>query len=380
MSSTAETANGGTGKSTGDAAIVSGAPTGSKRSRLPLVDALRAIAATMIAWHHFTLYPPLANQARPFCGELIDWVRDHARAAQVFFVVSGYILAQSMAHKFWDGRAVGRFLVHRYCRLGLPYLGAIVAALAAWAFARNWLVPPDIDPTPTWPQLLAHVFFLQDILGYDGVSAGLWFVCISMQLSLLFVAGLYVRDVIAGQSGGQVRQMLSSLPMLAGWLLAAASMFYFNRYARWDIWAVYFFAQFFLGVVVYVALESPKSHIWLSLYSLMMIAALAYDYRGRLLTTLLTGLVLFAGGKYGFISTWPQSRVVSFMGRTSYSLFLIHYPVMLVVAGLWAMWGWTSPKIAATGLVVSYFLSIAAAVVFYRWIESPSAKLSNRFR
>ena len=174
--------------------------------------------------------------------------------------------------------------------------------------------------------------------------------------------------------------VLAQLPMLLGWLLAAASLFYFNRDEGWDMWAWYFFGQFFLGVVVYAALETPRSQIWLGLYVLMMVAALAYDYRGRLLTTLLTGLILFAGGKYGFMSTWPKSRVVSFMGRTSYSLFLIHYPVMIVVATLWAMWGWTTPKIAFVGLFVAYFLSIAAAVVFYRLVESPAAKLSNRFR
>jgi peptidoglycan/LPS O-acetylase OafA/YrhL len=199
-----------------------------------------------------------------------------------------------------------------------------------------------------------------------------------MQLSLLFVAGLYVRDTIAGRSGGRARQMLSSLPMLIGWLLAAASMFYFNRYEAWDVWALYFFGQFFLGVVVYVALQTPRSQIWLWLYVLMMSAALVYDYRGRLLTTMLTGIVLFAGGKYGFVSTWPKSRIISFMGKTSYSLFLIHYPVMIAVATVWAMCGWTTPKISLVGLFVSYFLSVAAAAVFYRCVESPAAKLAHR--
>ena len=132
-------ANGGVATTAAPAAPAISAPAKSKRSRLPLIDALRAIAATMIAWHHFTLYPPLADEAMPFAGELIVWVRDHARAAQVFFVVSGYILAQSMSRRYWDARAVGRYVVHRYCRLGLPYLGAIVAALAAWASGATGL-------------------------------------------------------------------------------------------------------------------------------------------------------------------------------------------------------------------------------------------------
>jgi peptidoglycan/LPS O-acetylase OafA/YrhL len=358
---------------------VSASAVSAERARLPLIDALRALAASLIAWHHFCLYPPLADGAMSFCGVSIDWVRDHARAAQVFFVVSGYILAKSMSRRYWDGRAVGRFVIHRYCRLGLPYLGAIIAALAAWAMAHNWLDASVIGPPATWHQLLAHLFFLHDILGYDSVSAGLWFVCISMQLSLIFVAGLCLRDVIAGRSGNRVRNALSNLPMILGWLLAGASLFYFNRDDRWDMWAWYFFGQFFLGVVVYAALQKPRSQVWLGLYVLMMIAAIAYDWRGRLLTTLATGLILYAGGRYGFMSTWPKSRVVSFMGRTSYSLFLIHYPVMIVVATLWAMWNWTAPELAALGLVVAYFLSVAAAAVFYRMVESPAAKLSHRF-
>jgi peptidoglycan/LPS O-acetylase OafA/YrhL len=86
---------------------------------------MRAMAATMISWHHFTFYPPLADQAMPIAGEAIIWVRDHARAAQVFFVVSGYILARRMSHRTWGSGPVGRFVIHRYCRLGLPYLAAI---------------------------------------------------------------------------------------------------------------------------------------------------------------------------------------------------------------------------------------------------------------
>lgn len=366
--------------STGRSVVVDGAGKESKHSRLPLVDALRAAASTMIAWHHFTLYPPLSTHAMPYYGDAILWVRDHARAAQVFFVVSGFILAQTMLPKFWDARAAGRFIAQRYCRLGLPYLGAIAVALAVWAFARHSISGAWIDPPPTWGQLLAHLFFLQDILRYDGVSAGLWFVCISMQLSLLFVAGLFVRDAIAGRSGGRVRKILSNSPMLAGWLLAAASLFYFNCIQAWNVWAVYFFGQFFLGVVVCVSLRSPRSHVWLVLYALMVAVALSYDYRGRLLTTLGSGLVLFAGGKYGFMSTWPESRVVGFMGRTSYSLFLVHYPVMIMVATMWTLLDWMTPTLALVGLFVSYFLSIAAAAVFFRLVESPATKLSNRFR
>lgn len=353
----------------------------SKRSRLPLIDALRAIASTMIALHHFALYPPLSTNAQPLYGVLIDWVCVHGRAAQVFFVISGFILAQSLAHRRWPMQAARRYLVHRYCRLGLPYLAAIAVALVAWAFARQAISADWVDPAPTWGHMLAHLFFLQDILGYGSISAGLWFVCINIQLSLLFVGGLIVRDAIAGRADGRLRATLAHLPMLGGWLLAATSLFYFNLDdQRWDMWAVYFFGQFFLGVVVHASLQSPRSGCWLALYASLMVAALVYDYRGRVLTTLLTGLAIFVGARHGFMATWPRSRVLGFMGRTSYSLFLIHYPVMIVVAAVWAMLGWTTPGQALSGLFVSYFASIVAAAVFFKIVEAPATKLSNLFR
>ena len=41
---------------------------------------------------------------------------------------------------------------------------------------------------------MAHVFLLEDILGYESLSAGFWFVAIDYQLGLLYVAILYLRD------------------------------------------------------------------------------------------------------------------------------------------------------------------------------------------
>jgi len=94
----------------------------------------------------------------------------------VFFVVGGYVMARSMSGSSWNLRGFRSFVVQRYCRLGLPYLGAIAMILPIYLLARDRLPDEVVGQPPSLPQLLAHLFFLQGILGYEQLSAGLWFV------------------------------------------------------------------------------------------------------------------------------------------------------------------------------------------------------------
>ena len=149
--------------------------------RLQFVIALRAVASILILWHHFALYPPLREWAAPLIGGALDWFELNARATQVFFVVGGYVMARSMSRKNWSVRYMCMFIAQRYFRLGIPYLGAIALAISAYAVARGWLPDSVLGEAVSFPQLLAHVFFLQDILGYEQLSAGLWFVCSNRQ-------------------------------------------------------------------------------------------------------------------------------------------------------------------------------------------------------
>ena len=83
---------------------------------MPFVDAVRALAATIIVAHHFSSYQPLADAASPILGPLLGWFHDYGRVAQVFIVLSGFMLAGSMTHRRWDGGRAGRYVIQRYFR------------------------------------------------------------------------------------------------------------------------------------------------------------------------------------------------------------------------------------------------------------------------
>ncbi len=288
-------------------------------ARLPLIDALRAVAASTIVWHHFALYLCVSTPSVRF--GFFDWLRDHGRATPIFFVVSGFVMAQTMSRRQWNLQQIGRFVVHRYCRLGLPYLAASAMAIAACTLARGTLPDDLVGAPPTLPQIAAHVFFLQDILGYPSFSAGLWFVCIIFQMGLIYAAMLWLRDAAARWLGRATAAQSNAVPMLLGWALAAASLFYFNVHLRFDVSAPYFFCHFFLGVMAHHGLRDRKSGFAFGLYVALMFVALAYLWRWRMVTSLVTGLVLFVGGKFGFIQRWPSSRAVQYLGAPATACF-----------------------------------------------------------
>ena len=340
-------------------------------SRLPFIDALCALIASLVVWHHFALYGPLWTWAISDPGRVVAWLRDYRGVVQVFFVISGFVMVCAMSPRTWNARHVGWFIVRRYCRLGLPYLGAIALAVAACGLARGWLSESVIGPRPTVARVLAHVFFLQDILGYDSLSAGLWFVCIDFQLGLIYVGMLYVRDAMARMRKREQGEGSVRIFMLLGWGLAAASLFVFNLNQRFDVWGIYFFGQFFMGVMVHHALRRPELEFLLWLYILVIAAALIYCWRSRLAISLAAGLVLFSAGKRGLLECWPASRVISYLGQTSYSLFLIHFPVLVVVSTAWVRLDRTSVRDARIGLAVAYVASLVIADLFYRAVAGP---------
>ncbi len=338
---------------------------------LPLLIALRALAALIILWHHYALYPPLREWAAPLLGDTLDWLAQHARATQVFFVLGGYVMARSMEARQWGWRQTGMFVAQRYCRLGLPYLGAIALVIPAYTFARGWLPDAVLGEPVSLPQLLAHLFFLQDILGYEPLSAGLWFVCINFQLCLIYVTCLWLRDNIGQGSTDFVG--------LVGWTLALVSLFHFNLDAAgWDRWALYFFPYFFMGIIVHRALAGGTRRVEFWLYLAAITAAMVFEWRWRLAIAAPVGLLLLTAELSGFSARWPRSRLLARLGEVSFSLFLVHFPILIWVAAFWARMGWNSPGAAVAGLAAAFVASIVGALLFHRWIEIPAAQISGR--
>jgi peptidoglycan/LPS O-acetylase OafA/YrhL len=88
---------------------------------------------------------------------------------------------------------------------------------------------------------------------------------------------------------------------------------------------------------------------------------------------LAVALMLGFGRRTGRLEQWPNARPLAFLGQISYSLFLVHFPVLLLANVLYAKLEMSSPSSAIFGLILALAASTGAATLFYRWIESPAA-------
>lgn len=337
--------------------------------RFPLLDLLRVLAAHLVVWHHLSFYGPVSTVAYEWLPGPIWALSEWGRCAvQTFFVIGGFVMARSLSQRGWISlSAAGKIVARRYRRIGGPYVVLLLIAVVANAVAGYWMDHPSISGTPTVPQLLAHVVFLHDILGYEPLTAGIWYLAIDFQLCLLLLGLTMLAQRLTGdpQVGRGTWSMLAML--LIG--LATASLFWFNRDAAWEKWAVYFVGSYGLGVMIEGVLSGRLPKPALIAYVGLMLLALIIEWRLRLAVGMMIGLLIACGGLTGMLSAWPRSRFIEAAANQSYSLFLIHFPVCLIVNALWSQFALGSPLLCLAGMGVGYGLSIVASALFCRHVE-----------
>lgn len=339
---------------------------------MPWVDWGKALASQLIVWHHLVFYGPLALAAAPLAPELFDWLADPAReVVQVFLVMGGYLAARALlpspqqASPLQPGDLPG-LLLRRYWRLAQPVLWVLVlAVLAAWA-ARSLISDPDIPAAPTLWQGLSNALFLHDIVGQPALSAGLWYVAIDLQLFMVLAAlacGL-------GLSGWQGRR-LAWLTWATLGVAVAGSLLWANRQPDLDIWAPYFFGSYGLGVLAYWISQRQRRALLLLAVAVLVGLALWLDWRRRIALAALTALCLATGWGAQPLQRWRVYRQVQWLSQHSYALFLVHYPVSLVVsAAVHRLWP-GQPLPNALGLLLTWGASLWAAWGLQKMLASP---------
>lgn len=341
--------------------VSTGIPSFSSRSQaLPLVDLGKALASQLIVWHHLALYGPMCEVAESLAPALRDWLVEQGRlAVQVFLVMAGFLAARSMLpHPAAEPRATGvaAAIGRRFLRLAEPAWVALLAAMfAAWV-ARALIDHPTIPEAPTLLQVLAHLLMVQDVAGLEALSAGVWYVAIDLQLFALVALLCGLRRGIARPA----RSALTVLLLLAGVTL---SLLLFNREPDLDVWAIYFVGAYGLGMLAHWAVSArrPVSRIgWLLAILTLTGLALWLDWRVRILLAGTSALVLALLVPLDLrLPAW-LARPVAALSHLSYTVFLLHYPVLLLTGALIGRLWPDAPQVHALGLVLAWALSLLA--------------------
>ena len=339
-------------------------------SRLALIDALKAVASQFIVLHHLAFYGPMSDYTHQLWPALVAWLSQDARmAVQVFLVISGFLSARALAPQgVLRGRHPLRLVLSRYIKISLPYLAALLVAMVCTEVARRWMAHDSIPGPPELLQFLAHALLLHSVLGMDALSAGVWYVAIDFQLFTLFVALLWLARSLAD---GAPRATSHAVMLLVA-VLALASLFHFNRDSDWDNWAVYFMGAYALGAVTCWASLPGAGRAWRWLLAALVLAtalALAVDFRERVALALVVALLLGAAQWGGWLTTFPRSRVLAYLGQISYSVFLLNFPIGLVVNAAFTRFAPADPVVQTVGVLVAWLACNLAGAVFYHQVE-----------
>lgn len=295
---------------------------------------LRGIAALLVATYHYNPLGNASNAVKNFIGKGYLWV-------DLFFVLSGFLLAMNYAHLFsggWSLRAWVDFLLRRLARI-YPLYFVIVAvtlvyALGVYGSFQNHNGFPELNLHRPFLDIAANIALIQSwgiSRSIDGVAWSLsteW--CAYLFFPVLVWLGLFCRRqtaLIVGVLVAATVVATVSLTMSDGAYHSGPLDAYDGRTIQPLLRC---FGGFLLGILTYRISRAPRVSAWIARDSVCGVAVVllfsgfalgAYDL---LVYPLFAVLVLGLYGNRGWLGRvfgcWP----IYWLGLISYSLYLLH--------------------------------------------------------
>ncbi|MGV9561115.1 acyltransferase family protein [Streptomyces sp. NPDC003480] len=347
------------------------------------LDGLRGLAALYVVLFHCRLlsFPGFPHDSGP---AWLGWMM-YGRIAVVFFLVlSGFSLALSPARNGWRLGGAARFLRRRAWRILPPYW----AALAFSLLIAYFVVPASHFGPPNGSTIPVYGLVVQDMVMAPTPNGAFWSIGVEAELYLLFpllllvrrrlgavalVAGVTLLAVIRGLSAAHANPaegmnwLTPNLaPVFVAGLVGAGIITAPDRIRRlpWH-WAALLAAAPPLALVIAKGPAWTVSHyFWIDLAVIpamtMLLAAIATGRPASLMRLLTT-------------------RPLRGLGGFSYSLYLVHLPVVMTVVRKIA------PHYVAPGLPTFCFTltlglpaSILGAWMFAEVFEKPFQRHRSR--
>ncbi|MEU6539562.1 acyltransferase [Streptomyces sp. NPDC047000] len=352
------------------------APVGPHGPHLPGLDGLRGLAALYVVLFHCWLYafPGYPHSSAPF------WLKGlmFGRLAVVFFLVlSGFSLAVSPARHGWRSGGIIRFLRRRAWRILPPYWAALALSLVISAY----LVPASHFGPPTRASLLVYGLLAQDMVTAPTPNGAFWSIGVEAELYLLFPLLLFVRR----RSSAAVLAACVTLPVIARGLTAPGA-----SPAEGDNWLAPHLAPVFVAGVIGAGAVAARDRVrrlpwgWFAVTAALPVLVLC-AVRGSVWTVthyfwidlavapaMALLIAAVATGRPAPLVRLLTTRPLRSLGDFSYSLYLIHLPIVLAVMRR------TAPHFVPPGLPTFWFtlavalpVSVLGARLFSQVFELP---------
>jgi peptidoglycan/LPS O-acetylase OafA/YrhL len=351
------------------------------------IEGLRAVAVVLVILNH-----------------LVGWPGGGFVGVDVFFVISGFLITGLLINETdHQGRISFRRFYARRARRILP---AALTVLLAVTVAAQFAYPGTTRVKETQTDVLwalgfgANIHFSQ--IGTDYFAAGrapslvqhFWSLAVEEQFYLLWPIVVLAVLTLLGRSLNLSQRTARQVLLGVVGAVAVASFAWGLQQSATTPATAYFSAParaWELGVGAFVAVAATcfpglfarlgRAAGPLSLLGLGGIVAGAvlvqsspgFPVPGAALPVLATALVIIAGigGPTGHWSAALTNPVSRYLGRISYSLYLVHWPVVVLVGSLLPSQSWLRYPICVLAM-------LGASVASYHFVEAPFRKVSLR--
>jgi peptidoglycan/LPS O-acetylase OafA/YrhL len=362
--------------------------------RFRSLDAFRGLAALVVVVHHAILSLPDGLRSQLSSIEL-PFAMGGRFAVMLFFVLSGFVL--SLPYFAGKNLPYGAYLVRRFSRLYPPFAFAVlISALLCWLLggpvipiASSWLNDPWSKP-PTAGIVISHLLMTgigaRQSISLDGP---IWSLIIEMRVSLIFpllvlyirrfgLAGVAVALVFAFVCAKSQTALGENTAGLVGDSLAG-TLLLTGRYI----------VMFLLGVMLAARLDRvrkmflrapPMLHAMIFGGMVCIWMVLAYTkamepHRGYVdvFSGVFTLYLIVSCVAFPKVSAMLSGRVCLWLGDISYSLYLIHLPVLMSM--FYLLYGHVS---LIWIVALSFPAMLIAGHLMHYAIERPSMNLGRK--
>ncbi len=344
--------------------------------RVAGLDGLRGLCALYVLLFHCWAYT-FRGFPRYRGPEWLSWLGFGRLAVVMFLVVSGFSLAMAAARSGWRSGGLGRYARRRAWRILPAYWAALAFSLViAWAVVRQ---PHSAEPTAE--SVVVYTLLLQDLIAAPTPNGAFWSISVEALLYGLLpllvllcrrigpaamlavvtvpvvVIGFAVFDGSPPQGDNWLAPHL--VPVFAAGVVAAGVVAAGDRFhrVRWALLSVLAAAPVAILVLYQGSRWMVGHYYWVDL-------AIA-----PAMTMLLLAIV---SGRPAALIRLLDSRPLKRLGSFSYSLYLIHLPIVVVIT-LKVVIPWLGRGTASFTVttLLAGGLSLAGAWLFAKLFESP---------
>jgi peptidoglycan/LPS O-acetylase OafA/YrhL len=311
---------------------VNGAPA----RRLAGLDGVRGLAALFVVVNHVFLraFPGYPVDNAPFWA---GWFIYGRFAVVVFIVLSGFSLALSPVRHGWRLDGISRFARRRALRILPAYWAALVFSLAV-----AWLVtPPPGEALPDLRSVVVNGLLVQNLVSAPAPNRAFWSMAVEAQLYILFpLLLLAVRRWSAVAMVAAVTLVVAAVGIVGPHV---AHLDFIVIQSPPDLAALFAVGILSAGIVAAGGARRSWPWAWLALAAAVpVLAAIWWEGSVWTLDNLLwvdlalgpaVGCLLaaLATGQPAPLLRLLDSRPLRGLGLSSYSLYLIHGPIVVVV-------------------------------------------------